>query len=713
LNGLRQKLHGLFQTEYAEHLQQIRSLLTLIENTSPPEARAELNEIYRHLHTLKGAARVVDLKPVERLAHLLETLFSQVREGSRRLDRTVTGVIRQSLDLSEDFMAALVENRKAHLDAGLAAVERLLETPPSVLEFPSSTAALAQSAPREQMPGPRATSMVRVNSETLNRFDRSISELLSEVQAQSKVAEALSEIERQILFLEGTPEGARGQALQRLARQSGKTRRLQQRSAWAIRVACEQLQQHLLAARTVPVETLFEGFHKMIRDFAREEQKEVEFRITGTDVLADRMVMQALKDPVMHLLRNAVSHGLETREERLAKGKRPAGSLTVRVKSGNQRFVIEVEDDGRGIDLGKIGETAVKKGLISREQLANQTPEQVARFIFEPGFSTAPAVTELSGRGMGLSVVHEAVLRLRGRVTLGKHPLAGGASEGTSFILSAPLSIEAHRILLVSCEEQLFGVPMEGIAGLFRVNASQIESAQGYILVTLDEKKYPLFPLADLLKIAQEPLRERSIWLVMLLQAGGHRVALLVDAFVAERAELIHDIGITSGISKKLAGAMLQRDGTVALVLNPAGLVEACGRFHATRAPARTARPTTQLRVLVADDSNTTRQLEKTVLEAAGYSVRAAADGLEALEMIGRERPHLVISDIEMPRMSGLQLLAAIRDGKDTRDIPFIFVSSLAKPEERAKGLALGANAYIAKGEFDEQRLLQTVGQVL
>ncbi|HEY1946398.1 MAG TPA: response regulator [Bryobacteraceae bacterium] len=744
MNSLRQKLVGLFQTEHAEHLQQIRSLLALIENTSPGEGRVELDEIYRRAHTLKGAARVVDLKPVEQLAHRLETLFSQIREGSRTLDRTVTGVIRQALDVSEDFMAALAENRTANTDAGVQAIGRLLEMRPARGSNPETPSTLRLETPLNlspSIPAPavRLESMIRVNSDTLDRFGRCVGQLLTEIQAQNKVADALNEVDRQIHAMEEKSDRIRGlgaktlqvatrevralstsrhnaeaeQALQLLARQSRKARLLQQRSAWAIRVACEQLQQHLLAARTVPVESLFEGFHKMVRDFAREEHKEIEFRMTGADVLADRMVMQALKNPVMHLLRNAISHGLETREERLAKGKSPAGSLLLQVKSENQRFVIEVEDDGRGIDLQKVGETAVKRGLIAKEKLAHQSPSDIARFIFEPGFSTAPAVTDLSGRGMGLSVVHEAVLRLRGEVTLGKHTVPACASVGTSFILSVPLSIETHRLLLISCQNQVFGVPVEGIAGLFRLKTHQIEMARGKPLITLEGKKYPLFSLAHVLKIEGEPVLERSTWLVMLLQAQEKRAAVLVDALLAERAELIHDIGITSGISRNLAGAMLQRDGTVSLVLNPAGLVDACGRIETPTLKQVTPTPKPPVRILVVDDSITTRQLAENSLEAFGYSVQVAADGIEALEKIKAEKPSLVISDIEMPRMSGFELLAAIQADGEIRDIPVIIVSSLEKTEDQAKGLAMGAAAYIVKRKFDQHELLEAITQIL
>jgi len=747
LNASRQKLFGLFQTEHAEHLQQIRSLLAQIENTGAGEDRRELDEIYRRAHTLKGAARVVDLKPVEQLAHRLETLFSQVREGSRALEPALAGVIRQALDSSEDYMAALAEGRTADTDAAFQAIGRLLEIGPATgrksagLSSPRARAPSETSRPdlapaslflRATAGRPEAT--IRINSDTLDDLGRSVGQLFTEIQGQKQLTEVLNEMDRQIHNLKGESDhfrgfGAKGlplssgafprylanmeRALQHLSLQSMKTRRLQQRSAWALRVSCELLQRRLLAVRTVPVESLFESFYKLVRDFARDEHKEIKFRMTGADMLADRLVMQALRDPVMHLLRNAISHGLETRKERLAHGKPPAGSLTLRVKSECQRLLIEVEDDGRGIDLQKVGEIAVKRGLIVAEKLADRSPAEIARFIFEPGFSTAPVVTDLSGRGMGLSVVHEAVFRLRGEVTLGNCSAPGASSGGTRFVLSVPLSIDTQRLLLVSCEGQVFGVPMQGIGGLFRLKAPQIEMSQGRPIVTLNGEKLPLFSLSHLLKVADKPFSERSIWMVMLLRSEDKRAAVLVDTFLAERAELIHDIGITSGISRNFAGAMLQRDGTVSLVLNPAGLVAACERFEAPVLRKETPRPRPPVRILVVDDSITTRSLEKNALEASGYNVQVAADGVEALEKIQSDRPDVVVSDIEMPHMDGWQLLAAIRTNNQTRELPVIIVSSLDKADQQARGRALGADAYLVKREFDQRELIEAIEHIL
>jgi two-component system chemotaxis sensor kinase CheA len=253
---------------------------------------------------------------------------------------------------------------------------------------------------------------------------------------------------------------------------------------------------------------------------------------------------------------------------------------------------------------------------------------------------------------------------------------------------------------------------MEGIAGLFRLTG-QVETVQGKPLVTLDGRKYPLFSLGHLLKMDRAPVSERSTWPVMLLQAHDKRVAVLVDAFLAERPELIHDIGITSGISRNLAGAMLQRDGTVSLVLNPAGLVDTCTRSEAPKLTHTVSKPKAFQRILVVDDSSTTRQLEKNVLESAGYRVQVAVDGVEALEKIKTEKPNLVISDVEMPRMSGFEMLKAIRANLETRDLPVIIVSSLYTAGDQATGRALGAAAYLVKREFDQRELLETVGQIL
>src|SRR5260370_1271101 len=262
------------------------------------------------------------------------------------------------------------------------------------------------------------------------------------------------------------------------------------------------------------VEELFEGFRKMIRDLARTERKEIEFRMNGCGVRADRLVLQALKDPVMHLLRNAISHGIESPSERVSKGKSPVGLLTVNVESQRERLVIEVEDDGCGVDFDKVAKVAMEQGILTQGSGAS-SPQDLARILFRPGFSTRPSVTDLSGRGMGLSVVRETVRRLQGAVDLRQKE-----GPGASIVLSVPLSVSTLHLLLVSCQGQTFGIPSHSIERLYRIHVQQVETLESKPVVNLGGRRIALFSLAHLLRIGDAAAFRGETLPVMLLRSG-------------------------------------------------------------------------------------------------------------------------------------------------------------------------------------------------
>lgn len=746
MSDIHHKLFAIFQAEHSEHLQKIRSLLALLDRVDEQGTRADLDEAFRRAHSLKGAARAVDLPSVERLAHRLETLFSRVREGALHLDSNVTQIIHQVLDSSEDCVALFAENRVPSEPAGaLQAIEDLLGVAPPAARTgaakspPLSAASAEESAPSRTAPATRpiaAREMARVRGEDLDRLVRSTGQLLAESLRQSVVTEEMAKIRREISELEadwdrlrqhsGTPLGRRGEAvggfemarsfesagqkLRSLAKRSRTAALLQQRSAWSLRNLSEQLQQDVWSARMVPAESFFEGLGRMVRDLARDERKQIDFRVEGSDVRADRIVLQAVKDPVMHLLRNSISHGIETPAERSRKGKPPAGTLTLRIQSEQRHLIIGVEDDGRGLDLERIGEVGVGRGLLSEAERSNCSVHDLARMIFQPGFSTATTVTELSGRGMGLSVVYEAVRRLQGDVELKTKQ-----GPGTLIVLSVPLSVSSHRLLMVSCQGQTLGIPTHCIQRLYRVQTKQLETMQGKPMVRVDGLQFPLHSIAHLLGMEDDSRSlEKSVLPVMLLKSGSRRAAVLVDAFLNERDALIQDLGTQSSASGLVAGGVLLENGTVSIALNGMHLLERCS---APDVPAlkRALQPIKKppARILVVDDSITTRSLEKSILEAYGYRVRVAVDGVEALRVLRDERVELVISDIEMPQMDGFGLLEAIKGDQSLRDIPVIIVSSLERAEDQERGLALGADAYIVKRTFDQRELLQTIQQIL
>jgi two-component system chemotaxis sensor kinase CheA len=724
---IRQKLLATFQIEHRDHVEQIRSLLAMIKNTSGQPASAELDEAFRRAHSLKGAARAVDLRPVEGLAHRLETLFSRVRQGSLSFDENVAGVVRQALDASEDCVVALGESRPAPgFGPALQAIDRLLGVEAASPDHPD--------AAQEPTPSFQPLETVRVSLQNFDGLLRSAGGLLAENQRQSQVTAQLNGIASQIAAMEREAEYVRrstsgsarrggGHArlsafldsmeshTRALARQTSGVCRLHQRSSWTMSRLGKQLQSDVWQARMVPADGLLEGFRKMMRDLARDESKEIDFRVTNSGVHADRRVLEMLKDPLMHLLRNAVSHGIELPRERVGKGKSPAGLVALRVATEGQRLAVTIEDDGRGVDLARVVEIAVRQGILSEADGLRGSPRELARILCRPGFSTSRVVTDLSGRGMGLSVVQETVRRLQGDLDIRARD--GG---GTVLQLSVPLSIATHRLLLVGCGGQSFAVPIQGIERVCRVKLQKVDTVEGKPVLLMDAKSIPLFSLQHLLGLDHSTASlEPGVLKVMILRTGGRETAIAVDAFLCETEAVIQDLGPVARRDGKISGGIGLDDGGIAFVLNLTELLETQAHPESVSGflPSEPVREQVSPSILVVDDSLTTRTLEKSILEANGYRVQVAVDGLEALARLRIEKVDLVITDIQMPRMDGFGLLEAMKKDSSLHRIPVIVVTSLDRREDQKKGLDLGADAYIVKRKFDQQELLAAIRQIL
>jgi two-component system, chemotaxis family, sensor kinase CheA len=728
LTDIRQKLAAIFQGEHAEHLEHIRSILALLEHVPFTKGRIELDEAFRRAHSLKGAARAVDLDAVHGLATGLETLFSRVREGTLALNPQTTRVIHEALDASEECVGAFRENRVPDDPAAaLRAIEGLLGIEMPEAEEPVGNATVVPDIPRPPQVRSQSVEMVRLPAEDLDRLVRSTGQILTESLRQKSVKTELDALDRQIaemnaecvryrkgsgvsfMRLACQPEyspvlrhlGFLEQKVRLLAVQARSARLLQQRVAWNTQRSAERLQRDVWSARMAPAEDLFEGFRKMVRDLARDEKKEIDFRLSGSGVRADRIVLQSLKDPVMHLLRNAISHGIETPVERASKGKPPIGSLTLRLDSQRGRLIVEVDDDGRGVDLKKVA------SVLSHAEVGVHSAEELARVIFRPGFSTSATVNNLSGRGMGLSVVYEAVQRLQGDVDLRPKD-----TPGASFLLSVPLSVSTCHLLLLSCAGQTFGIPTHGIERLYRIGLERVQTVEGKPVVNLDGQTLPLFGLARLLNIGDASgARPGDMLPVMVLKSGARRFAVWVDEFLTERDALIQELGMPCPSTGNISGGALLREGTVFVVLNPAGLVASCTPSAAAPVPLRPKEPVHKIAhgILVVDDSITSRSLERSILEAHGYRVRTAVDGLEALELLRAEMADLIITDIQMPRLDGFGLVQALKADSRLNKIPVIIVSSLERAEDQERGLMLGADAYVVKRKFDQTELLDAI----
>lgn len=765
MTELQQKLFAVFQAEQREHVEGIRSILGP-EGSVPPASALE--EAFRRAHSLKGAARVVDLRPIERLAHRLETLLARACSGKLSLGGEARHVAARALDAVEDWVAALADQADPpEPDAALASIERFL-----VMESESPGESPASPASASEAAGPAAATAaetIRLDPENLDRLFRSAGLLLAETQHQNLLVQEWGEIGRQVremerewgragkaapALLEGGPAGPPsvplqrfladlGPQLQALSSRARSARRLEQRRAWALRQLGDQLGRDVRRARMVTAASVLEGLGKMVRDLAREQGKQVEFQATGLDAEADRLVLQALRDPLLHLLRNAVGHGIETPAERERQGKKAAGRVAVVLKVQSGLLRATVEDDGRGIDFARVAEVAARRGLLPQTEPVPPDRGELESLLFRPGFSTAERVTELSGRGIGLSIVLEAARRLRGHAEI--LPAEG---PGARFRLTVPVALSADRLLLVACQDQTYAIPVQDIERLHRVKTRDVPWIEGKPVLTWEGKATPLATLAGLLGLPAAPAdavpgtnacrgargasradRAAEAGLpalsgghrppaegflsVLVLRSGARRLAVSVDAFLGQQEAWVRDLPAhASAGAKTVRGCILLEEGSVCLVLSPADLLEAVSPAASPEKPeSKAARKPPE--VLVVDDSITTRTLEKSILEAHGYRVRVAVDGVEALSQLRAEPADLVIADLQMPRLDGFGLIEAMKRDPRLASIPVIVVTSMERQEDQERGLALGADAYIVKRKFDQRELLETIRQML
>nr|WP_255671469.1 response regulator [Corallococcus sp. AS-1-6] len=473
----------------------------------------------------------------------------------------------------------------------------------------------------------------------------------------------------------------------------------------------DQVSEEIQGLRMLPLSVLFEPYPRMVRDLARELGKEVELVVDGEDTRADRSVVEALREPLMHLVRNALDHGLETRVDRVASGKHPRGCLTLRAAREGSRIVLRVEDDGAGMDPALLRRVAVRRGVLD-EPAANALSDAAAReLVFLPGFTSRDVVTDLSGRGVGLDAVRTSLQALGGDVGVESAP-----GWGTIFTLRVPVSLTVAPLLFVQVVDETLALSAVHVSRALKVDASEVGEVAGRPTLRMEGRVLPFASLASLLGLATErPAREGE--LVLVVKGQGMEAALAVDRVLEERVQAILPLKGILARYTHLTGATSLADGRLAMVLSAAAL--AAG-VHGT-APLKLARPPVRApaprrrRILVVDDSPLTRELVANLLEAVGYDTLRAADGPSALEQLGQEGPpvELVVTDLEMPEMDGVELTRRLKADPARRGLPVVILTTRGGEPDRARGLAAGADGYITKGDLVRQDLVDVVGRLL
>jgi len=466
---------------------------------------------------------------------------------------------------------------------------------------------------------------------------------------------------------------------------------------------------HLLM---MPCANLFSGFYILVRELARELKKDVDLIISGDEIEIDKRILNELKDPLTHALRNSLDHGIERPEERDAQGKPRRARLILSVEQIDAGTIeIRVSDDGRGVDVQKIKTRAIEIGLNTADELSKMSDEAIKQLIFKSSFSTRDVVTEISGRGIGLSVLEENVRKLGGRVRL-----ESTEKQGTSFCITLPVSITTFRGVLVEVMERMFVIPTKSVERVVRVQRNEVKLVDGLLTVLLEGSLVPLCHMQEILKLPKPQKNDRSeFFTVGVLGNGEERVGLIVDSIVEELEVLVKPLDAILASTPNITGLTILGSGKVVPIINVTDILKNSQPAFSRSADLTERRSKRQAKILVADDTLTARMLLRNIIEKAGFSVKTANDGVDALAALKRESPpfDLLITDLEMPRMNGFELTAAVRKDEKVRDLPVIIVTSKTTKEDRQRGVAVGANAYFVKSSFEQTNLVDVISSLV
>lgn len=762
-----------FQEEATDLLQRLNEGIITLE--ADPANRPLIDQWLRDAHTLKGSSRMVGLIEISDIAHRLEDVMVKVRDGEMAYTPDMTDVFFEALDtvvfMSENAGKAVGgEVDLSGLTARLVSLAGTTPAAPSTVasgvpvqdaggptaveeqseESDDASEAESDDEPDDEAPGSgdgpqraqrdeslktKTQATVRIRTSQVDELLNLVSEVvISQIKAEQLARDLRSvsqlgadvhshwgRIKSMLGMLPAEEQGALLDDVRMFDDLLGDQRRTlvalakeyaDDTSRTSTVVA--DLQEHAMELRMLPVSTVFTTFPRAMRDLARQYKKDVELFIEGGDTELDKKVLEEINDPLIHIMRNAVDHGIEPAAERVAAGKPAKGTIRLAARQEGDHIVIEISDDGAGIDPDKVRAAAIRKGYITESEAKSVSDREARYLIFEKGFSTAAIITELSGRGVGMDVVREFVVeRLKGSLDVESE-----LGQGSTFRLTIPLTLAIIRALLLRISGQTFALPTSSIEETLRVEPGDVIKVEGREVIRRQKRTIPLVQLRDILGLDPVAASESKIPIAT-LGFSGHRLGLIVDEFVGEQQIVIKTLGSHLRRVDNVAGVTILGAGEVVPILNVPDLMTNGRQMTGMRSrrgatAAGKEKESGPRRVLICEDSFTTRELERSIFEAAGYLVETATDGAQGLARL-REglNPDAVVTDVQMPNMTGFELTRAIKADDLLRDIPVMIVTSLERDEEKAEGIEAGADAYITKSVFNQDTLLDTVERLI
>lgn len=734
---IRQKLLPRFREMTADRVEKVTSVLLQLERGAASSEQQE--ELARELHTLKGEARMMGFAAISAVVHATEDLLkgcgaTPSRDQAQALLETCDAVLAM-LDQPAEVGPAS-EALVARLN-GLAGAPALRATPTTTTTpTPGTTPApdpppadpqaaltprrraedAARTSARLELRGDKVQASIRVDVDRLdeiaaiagdvlvegaraNRRARDLEGLFSRWNRVSDRVVALAEKLRHDGFGDKSVERLEGD-VHLLRSDTFRFSRIHSEAVQGARAQFTQLAERIGSARLIPLSGVLAGFPRAAREMAREQEKELDCEVSGGENGVDKAILLSLNDPLVHLLRNSVDHGVETPAERAAAGKPAVARLTITARTDGDLLALVVEDDGRGITPQKIRAAAVARGVMGEQQAASLSARAALDLIFLPGFSTREQAGETSGRGVGLDVVRRKVTALGGSVTVESEP-----GQWTRFTLRMPQSLSLMKVLLVRIDEDIYGLPAVDVDSVGRLDPTDVAEVAGIRAVRYRDKLLPLVALGPLLSLNGGPRHPRPT--VAYVLHGDEGAAVVVDGLFGEREVAVKAPGAFLKGMRFVTGAAALEDGRVALLLSTPDLIGAARRL-ASPAMSR-GRDRRRLRILLVDDSAIAREAEAALLRSLGHEVDEAVDGEDGWQRLQGGGYQVLVTDVQMPVLDGIDLTRRVKAMPRFHKLPILILSSLSAPEERRRGVDAGADAYMVKGELDGEALAGTL----
>lgn len=763
-----QRILSAFKLEADELVENITTCLLQLEKEEDNLLKREyLENIYRYAHTMKGASRAVDILEIESICQEMESVFSLLKSGDYSLNMGMLDIIHQSVETIRSILAVRIEKKEGinfDVNGIVIKLQQLLislkkgekiereesfsEKPSSVPEFKRERVPISKASPKPEQVAvskdektEKENETIRIATKKLGQILLQVEDLLSiklssaQVQLQlhrlirnfelweKKIQDIIPEvryIEKRLEERQKSGELAeydiavknairylhRGNTLSRkTGQQLTKLSRFWDHESYAGNIRIDNLLLDVKKVVTVPFSELLQLFPKIVRDYCYDSKKSVKLLITGDTIEIDRRILERLKIPLIHLLRNCLDHGIEKPQVRQRKHKPETGLIRINLEhSENKRIRFTIEDDGAGVDLNKLRLTVQKNPQYNSLDLENK--DKLLPFIFQSGISTSDMITEISGRGLGLAIIKKSIEELEGTIDVETEK-----DNGTRFIIDLPISLVTFRGIIIESAGREFVVPTTKIDHILNIKAEEVQSLENKRIIFHDREFVPLADLSAVLDISQKENHSGNI-LAILINDGTRQVALTIDNVFDEQEILAKNFNKHLKRIRNIAGATILGSGKVVPILNPSDLINSV--FNDMSLVQRHDHiEERKRRVLVVEDSITSRMLMKSILENGGYDVETAFDGMDGFMKVIEGNFDLVISDVDMPRMSGFDMAAKIRADKNKGKIPIIMVTSLNKPEDLKKGEDVGANGYIVKSNFAQTDLENIIGKIL